>query len=134
MLYALLTLCGILSFISIRSTFFPLKWAAGFAWIGAFVYWIQADLVPDGSPTDMVIMLTLFFLGIIFLFLGFLTRGRAIEVEEHSGGGATGIGSRITKYTTYEHSPSEQSGRESAEEYRVRVRHALGAGKKKGRR
>ncbi len=129
MLYALLALCGILSFIATRSSFFPLKLGTAFAWFALLVYWIGANLVPDGSPTDVAVMLVLTFFGLAFLLLGLTTIKKTVDVEEERMGGS--VIRRIFKYSSNNNEPSPTAGRESANEYRTRVRQALAEGKKK---
>lgn len=122
MFHALIALCGILTFMSIFSKFYPLKWVAGFSWWGILVYWISADLVVDGTPTDVIWMLVFIMLGLVFMLWGFTGyKGRStidVDVEYTSGG-------KVIKKTVRSSSnPSPRNNRESAEEYRVRVNKA----------
>lgn len=131
MLYALIALTGILSFLGARSSFFPLKMAAGFGWWAFFVYWIGADIIEPSTPTHPIIMLTLLFLGIAFMLWAFQTRRGVVNVEvETSSAGAI---KRIKKFMTANNEASKSSGGESASEYKLRVRHALNSGKKRKR-
>jgi len=129
MLYALIALGGILSFISARSSFFPLKMAAGFAWFGTFVYWLNADLLTDGTPEDTVVMLVLLIAGLLFLFWGIGSRKPASDIEEtYSPTGK--LVNRIIKSTrTSEPKQSSSTMSESTLEYRDKVRKALNRGK-----
>lgn len=124
MFYPLLAIAGILSFVSARSPYFPLKMAAGFSWFGVFLYWVGADLVVDGSGVDVAVMLTLAFVGLIFLFWAISTRSQQRQVEEHYSSAGKLI-DRIVKSTRSAKEPDNTSRTESSLEYRDRVRKAL---------
>ena len=124
MFYPLLAIAGILSFVSARSPYFPLKMAAGFSWFGVFLYWVGADLVVDGSGVDVAVMLTLAFVGLIFLFWSISTRSQQRQVEEHYSSAGKLI-DRIVKSTRSAKEPDNTSRTESSLEYRDRVRKAL---------
>lgn len=81
MFYGIIALCGILSFLSIRSNFYPLKWVTGFSWLGLMVYWLTTPPVVKGTPTDVIFMLVFLMLGLLFLLWGFVTRGETVEIE-----------------------------------------------------
>lgn len=131
MLYALIAICGILSFLAVRSSYYPLKWAAGFGWWALLFYWIGADIVADGSPTDITVMLLLVMLGILFLLWGMAGRGGSVEVEDsYSSTGS--LVNRIIK-STKTNNIRQATNRESTLEYRDRVRKALASSKRKKR-
>jgi len=132
MLYALLAIAGIISWISARASYFPLKMAAGFAWFGVFAYWISANLVTDGTPTDVIVMLTLMFIGLIFLFWGISTRVPSKTVEEHYTSAGKLI-NRIIKSDRQEEPRKSSQFDESALEHRERVRKALNRGGRRRR-
>ncbi len=127
MIYALLALCGILSLISAMSYYYPIKIAAGFSWWAFFVYWLSADIVVDGSPTDIIIMLVLMFLGVLFLLWGLSSRRGRVDVEEERIiGGKT----QRVKYNKA-NNPKRSSGRETAEEYQQRAHRAVSKRKRR---
>ena len=132
MLYALLAIAGIISFIGARNSYFPLKMAAGFSWFGIFLYWVNADLLVDGSGADVAVMLTLAFVGLIFLFWGVSTMSRKQQVEEHYSSAGKLI-DRMVKSTRSAKESDSTPGTESNLEYRDRVRKALNRGERKRR-
>jgi len=134
MLYALLALAGLLSLISARSSFYPLKLATSFAWFGALVYWIGADLVADTSPTDTVVMLTLLMLGLLFLFWGLAGRTgtRDVEVTRGSRGEITKLVEKLTTKKPQEKNTSLMYSNNL--ENRKTVRRAAKSGQNKRRR
>lgn len=133
MLQEILLFCAIMSFVAVKSSFFPLKFAVGFAWFGVFVYWLTNPVagIAAGSPTDVVIMLVFLLLGFIFVGMGFITRKGSMEVEEESSVG--GLVKRI-KYVAFKNNSSLTRIGETEEEYRKRVHHALTKSRPKRRR
>ena len=129
MFYALISLCGIMSFISIRSTFFLFKMGTSFAWWALLMYWIGADLLVDGTPEDIAVMLVIAFFALVFMYLGITNTGKHVDVEEERAG--NNVIKRIFKYSTSGNEIRQPAGRESEAEYRARVKHALALGKKK---
>lgn len=129
MLYAIGTLCLALSVISARSPFHPLKWLTSFAWWGLLAYWINADLLTDGDPADVIVMLVIIMAAMLFLLWGMAGRRGTIDVEdEYSSTGS--IIRRISKYTATKKEPSTSSQMsESTLDHRNRVRKALNRGK-----
>lgn len=136
MLYALIALCGILSFLSIRNSFFPLKLIAGFSWWAFLFYWLTnpVDAIARGDPTDVAIMGILIMLGTLFLLWGLASRKPTSDVEEtYSGTGR--LINRIVKSTTKASQPQDTSlifGNNA--EYRNTVRKAARGGKTRRRK
>ena len=137
MLYALIALCGILSFMAVKSTYYPLKWAAGFSWWAFLFYWLTNPVpaIARGDPTDIAIMGILIFLGVLFLLWGMAGRkGKSTATVEERYSSAGKLVDRIVKSTEHNHSnQSSSSDRESASEYKQKVRAALskkGTGKR----
>lgn len=135
MLYALIALCGILSFISARNPYFPLKLAAGFSWWAFLFYWLSAEIVPRGTPTDIAIMGVLIMLGLMFMLWGVAGRKGSMDVEDEvsSTGGVT---RRISRYTAPRETKQSSSLTNSSNlEYRQTVRKAArGSGKPRRRK
>ncbi len=128
MIYAIIALAGLMSFISVRSGFYPLKWAASFFWWALLLYWIDADILVDGDPADVAIMLGIVFVAMLFLLWGMAGRKGSVEVQDEVSSTGT-IVRRILKYdkTRGKDSPPR---RETAAEYQIRIRSKLGRRKK----
>jgi len=134
MLYALLGLAGILSFASVMSSYYPLKWAAGFAWLATFFYWLNADLVVDGTPTDVAVMLLFVMLSVLFLLWGMAGRkGRDNSTVEERYSSTGKLVDKVIKSVSNKHTHIEPH-RETTLEYRDKVRNALHNNNKRRRR
>jgi len=134
MFYGIIALCGILSFLGVRSNYYPLKWTAGFGWLALLLYWINADLLVDGSPADITITLLLIMLFLLFLLWGMAGRKGTFDVEDEIS--STGSLVRRIVRSTKQGNNNELAGKkgEGTLEYRNTVRKALNRGKKINRR
>jgi len=131
MLYAIGALCLALSFISARNSFYPLKLLTSFAWFGLLTYWITADLLTDGDPADVIVMITIMMAAVLFLLWGVAGRQPASDIEESYS--PTGRLLNRTVKTTRSSIPKQSSSKETVSEYRNKVRKALNTGKKRRR-
>jgi len=133
MLYALIALCGILSFLSVRSSFYPLKWLAGFSWWGLLFYWLTnpVDAIARGDPTDIAIIGILIMAGMLFMLWGMVGRKGTVDIQDEVSSSGNII-SRIKKYTAHKEEPKQ--GAESNLEYRNKVRKALHRGETRRKR
>ncbi len=134
MIYAIIALAGLMSFISVRSSFYPLKWAASFFWWALLLYWIEADILVDGGPADVAVMLGIVFVAMLFLLWGMAGRkGKSVATVEERYSSTGKLVDKIVRTTRESHHNQHSSDRESASEYRERVKNALGRGKKRRR-
>lgn len=133
MLYVLLAICGIMSFLAIISRYFPLKLAASFFWLALLVFWFAngGDYVTRGDPTDTILTVAFIFPPIIFVLWGLSSRVGKVEVQDE----VTSTGSlirRIVKYNKSKGTATPQ-GRETAAEYKIRIRSKLHGRSNRGR-
>lgn len=132
MIYAIMALAGGMSLISARNSFYPLKWATSFFWWALLIYWIGADILADGDPADVAIMLGIVFVAMLFLLWGMAGRKGKIEVQDELSSTGT-IVRRILKYDKSKGKPVEP-GRETAAEYQIKIRSKLRGQSNKRRR
>ena len=126
MIYAIIALAGLMSFISARNTFYPLKWAASFFWWALLLYWIDADILVDGSPSDVAVMLGIVFVAMLFLLWGMAGRkGRGVSTIEERYDSVGKLVDKVVRSTTQSHPKQHNGGRETPAEYQTRVRSKL---------
>ncbi len=134
MFYGLIALSLGFSYISAKSNFYPLKWVAGFLWLGVLVYWIDADLLVDGTPPDVILMLVFVMLGLLFLLWGMagrLGKGNvSVETEVDSTGKTI---RRIMRQGNPSRNTHQSTMNERALEHKLAIRKALGSGKRRRR-
>lgn len=68
---ALIAIAGILSFISIRTTYYIIKVLSAVAWLGLFAWWIANPFTTAGSPAHVIVLMLLLFISIAFMFFPF---------------------------------------------------------------
>jgi len=132
MLYAMIAICGVVSFLAVNSRYYPLKWVASFFWFGFLAYWManSGTYLTKGEPTDTIVMLTLIMIAMLFLLWGFTSRRGQVNVEDEVSNTGS-ITRRIQKYTTVKKGEPKQASTltESNLEYRDKVRKAARGGK-----
>jgi len=134
-LFALFILCGILSWLAIRSTFQLFKLLAGIGWIAILIYWISTppSTITAGSAAHIAVMLVLIVAAIAIPLLGL---GRDISQQKSFKSGLDGTSSTSsfshfsfrTPNFGKEENPSverKQKFGNDADEYRENLRRAL---------
>tara|TARA_Y100000310_G_scaffold164294_1_gene164124 strand:+ start:6078 stop:6482 length:405 start_codon:yes stop_codon:yes gene_type:complete len=134
MLYAIGILCLGLSLISARNSYYPLKWLTSFAWWGLLVYWLDADLAVDGSPTDVIIMLVIIMAALLFMLWGLAGRKGNLDVEERYSSSGKLLERTVKSITKKEPRRNSSMMNESSLEHRERLRKSLGRGKSSKKR
>ncbi len=141
----ILGFCGILSFISFRSSFFGLKLIAGMSWFGFVAYWVGNPLpteFPEGSAAHIAIMVVAIGFGLMIVISG-LGRGfksqKSININgslntvEHEGFHLPDWMKNISS-NDVEQTRKRETRSKKLEEYEDRMDKALRLGKYSGRR
>ena len=124
-------LAGVISYLALRSNFAALKMAAGFGW---FALWMYVKNNPpaalvEGSPTHTALLLVILLVGAAMLLTAM---GGVVNRQRNDEQGNSSFGDwkwRVGRdRAAYGSQPS--SGRETPEQYQLRVRAALRRNKK----
>ena len=65
----ILALCGILTFVAVKSSYYILKFLAGVAWFGLGAWWIANPFTTQGEPTDVIMLIVVFVVGLAMMFM-----------------------------------------------------------------
>ena len=128
---ALFLFGGVLSYLALRSNFPALKMAAGFAWFAVFIYVKGTPLgtMTEGSSAHSALLLVLILVGAAMLLTAI---GGTVNHQRNDEQGNSSFGDwkwRVGRdRAAYGTQPS--SGRETPEQYQLRVRAALRRNKK----
>ncbi len=83
--FMLLILAGVLTFASLRSTYFILKFLAGLSWWGLAFYWHGNPFDTASGSAMTVIVIVVFFVGLALIAMPFWTTRIVNGKETNSG-------------------------------------------------
>lgn len=128
-LLGMLAFAGILSFLAFRSSFRPMRFVAGFAWVAVLVFWIMSppSAVTAGSAVHVAVMLVLIFAAFAVSVSGFGTEENRLRGTEGGSKSSSVFNLRKPSFLDSESQSIEKKNRERDEDnlvYRDRVHRA----------
>jgi len=140
-LLGILTFCGIMSFIALRSSFFGLRLIAGMSWFAFFIYFKgnPPTMIPEGSAAHTALLVVAIGFGLMIVLSG-LGRGitrkqqdlnKGFEVSEEGG-----FGWRMPSWLKFEDEPTKKrrNTEQDLGDYRETLRRAYKTGEFGNRR
>jgi hypothetical protein len=124
----------VISWIAMRSPLSWLKAFAGFWWFGLMIWIIRNPPMTAGSPEMIAAIVLIIGMGLMMFFMSL---GREVDRVDRAANGGS-ITRSLFRFGNSRNddaatSPRGQGGRESPEEYRRRVRGALGRDRRRRR-
>lgn len=81
---SLIAVCAIITFAGAKTSYYVLKFLAGLSWMGLAAFWLANPFIAQGSPTDVIIIMTVLFMGLGCMLWAFWTP--SISNGRESGG------------------------------------------------
>lgn len=80
---ALIAVCGIMSFIAYKSSYWIMKFLAGIMWFVLGMWWVANPIISTPSPAQNGLIIGIFIIGVAFIFMPFWFTKES-NGEEHS--------------------------------------------------
>lgn len=125
----MLFLAFILSYLAFRSSFKPMRFVAGFAWVAVLIYWIASppSAVTAGSAAHVAVMLVLIFAAFAVSVSGFGVEENRLRGAEGESRSSSVFNLRKPRFLDSERQSIARKNREREEDnqaYRGRVHRA----------